>query len=103
MIGSHDGYRLALVTHSVGGQNRLVGEGQTVGVLPGNVFCGEHGRHAGDRERFGDIDGQQAGVRMRRAQGPAPEHGVGVQVRGEGERPGDLGNAVGARRRLADP
>ena len=103
MVGGHQRHRFAAVTHHVAGQHPLVGVLEAVGAAAGNVLVGQHGPHAGDGQGGGDVDGADAGVRVRRAQRPAPHHAVCPQIGGELERSSGFGDAVGPGHALADP
>ncbi len=59
--------------------------------------------HPRQRDRLRHVDPDEAGVRVRAAEGVPPEHPVGVQVAREGELAGRLRNAVGAAHGRADP
>ena len=56
IFGSNDRDRLAEVAHTVEGEHRLIGELEPVALLPWNVLVREHGVHAGNRWRVGEID-----------------------------------------------
>ena len=81
---------------------------QAVDLAAGHVLVGEDGVDAGQRERLGDVDGEDPGRGMRAAQRRAPEHVLGPQVGGVRELALDLERAVGAqadcrrRRRAVD-
>ena len=102
MVGGHQRHRFAAVADDVGGEDRLVGVLDAEDARSGQVVGGQHGPHTADGQGGGDVDGADAGVGVRRAQRPAPQHAVGPQVRGEGEGAGGLGDAVGPRNALAD-
>ena len=103
VVGGDDRHRLALVAHLVEGQHRLVGDLEPVDLAARHVLVGEDGVHAADGERGGEVDLADAGARVRAAQGRAPQHSVGPQVRRVGEVALDLGDAVRAAQALADP
>ena len=102
MIGGHQRHRLTGVADDVSGQDRLVGVLDAEDAGATDVVRGQHGPHTADDQGGGDVDGADARVGVRRAQGLAPEHAVGPQVRGEGEGAGGLGDAVGSRNALTD-
>ena len=60
---------------------------------PGTVVLRHDGVHAGHGECAGDVDPEDARVRVRAAQRLAPDHAVDVQVGGERELAPDLGRA----------
>ena len=64
---------------------------------------GEHGVDAGHRQRLGDVDRDDARVRVRAADRVAPEHPRRPEVARVGELARRLRDPVGARDDLADP
>ena len=106
VVGGDGGDRLADVADDVAREHRLVGGDQPVGRAAGHVVGGDDRVHAGDRQRRGDVDASDAGVRVRAAQRRAPQHAVGPQVGRERERALAPWRAVGpgrARRRRRPP
>ena len=93
---------LAVVAHAVDREHGLVGELEAVRLGARDVVVREHGVHAGQLERRGDVDRDDARVRVRAAQRRAVQHPGDVEVARVGELAGDLRNAVGALDRLAD-
>jgi hypothetical protein len=94
--------RFPLVAHELRGEHRLVGVLEAVGVVPGDVVGGQHRPDPGHRERLGDVDPPDAGVRMRAAQRDAPAHLVVPEVAGVGELAGDLQGPVRPERAVTD-
>ena len=76
VVGRDGRDRLADVAHEVVGEHRLVVGDQPVGRLAGHVGRREHGLHARDPPRRRHVEAHDAGVRVRRAQGRAPQHAV---------------------------
>ena len=103
MVGGDQGDRLALVADVLPGQDGLVGDLQTVGLAPGDVVGGEHGQDPGHEQGLGGLDGADPGPGVGAADGGAPEHPLGPQVRGVGELALHLERAVGPPGALADP
>ncbi len=68
----------------------------------GHVVVGEHGVHAGQRQRLRGVDAHDAGVGVRAAQDAAVEHAGPVQVRGVHRGARDLGTEAASRQRDAD-
>ena len=102
MLGGDERDRLAAVANAVEGEHGLVGELESVGLAARDVLVGEDGVDAGHRHRFGDIDRDDARVRVRAAEGVAPEHSGGDEVARVGELPRHLGDGVRPRDALAD-
>ena len=103
LLGRDDRHRLAEVADAVAGEHRLVGELEPVRLPAGDVVVREHGVHARQRERLGDVDLEDPRVRVRAADRAAPEHPGRVEVARVGELAGDLRDRVGATgRRRAD-
>ncbi len=108
VVGGHRGDRLAVVAHHAGGQHRPVGDDRAgrsavrSALRAGRqVGGGDHGVHAGQRERGRGVDAADPGVRVRRAQQRAPQQPLGPQVgrvRVDAER---LGQRVAAQRGAA--
>ena len=105
LLGGDDRHRLAEVAHTVEREHRLVGELEAVRLLAGNVRVREHRMDARHRERLGDVDVDDAGVRVRAAHRVAPEHPGRVQVARVGELARDLRDGVDTtgRRSVAAP
>ena len=100
MVGRDRGDRLARVAHDVAGEHRLVAVLEPVAVAPGDVVGGEDARaRRGSRSAGDDVDAEDAGRRVRRAQRLTPQHALGPQVAGERELARTLGTPSG---RVAD-
>ena len=67
------------------------------------VLADHDGLHAGERQGLVGVDGPDAGMGVRAAQDPAPEHAGQGEVGSEGSTSRHLVDAVGPRRPLADP
>ena len=102
ILGGDDGDRLTEVAHSVEGEHRLIGELEPVALLPRDVLVRQHCVHAGERQRFGEIELDDPRVRVRAPQRVPPEHPGGVEVAGVGELAGRLRDCVGPLDALAD-
>ena len=102
VVGGDQRDRLARVPHQVGGEHRLVGVLEPVGVLARNVIAGQDGIDAGRGQGLADRYRPDPGVRVRAAQRRAPDHVVHPQVAAVGELPGDLPPAVRPDRAGAD-
>ena len=89
---------LAEVAHPLRREHRLIGELEAVRLPTGDVLAGEDGAHARHTERLGDVDLEDAGMRVRAADGLPPEHPGRVEVARVGELARDLGNRIGATR-----
>ena len=96
LLGGDDRDRLAEVAHAVDREHGLVGELEPVRLLAGDVLVREHGVDAGHRDRLGDVDRDDPRVRVRAADGVAPEHPGGVQVARVRELARDLRDRVAA-------
>jgi hypothetical protein len=101
MLCRHERDRLAVVADALEGEHRLVGELEAVALLARNVVVGQDGVDAGHRDRFGDVDLRDQRVRVRAANGVAPEHPGRVEVARVGELARHLRDAVGALDALA--
>ena len=97
MLGGDERDRLAEVANAVDRQHRLVGELEAVVLLAGDVRVREHRVDAGHRHRLGDVDRDDARVRVRAPHRVAPEHPGRDQVARVGELALHLRHAVGAR------
>jgi hypothetical protein len=102
VLGRDEGDRLAEVAHLVDREHGLVGELEPVGLRAGHVGVGEDGVDAGHPERLGNVELDDPRVRMRAANGVAPEHPRGGQVARVGELAGHLRDRVDALDDLAD-
>ena len=78
------------VAHAFVREHWLVGELEPVAFRAGNVVVRQDGMHAGHAERPGDVDRDDARVRVRAAQRVAPEHARGLEVARVCELAGDL-------------
>ncbi len=102
MLGGDDRDRLPEVAHALEGEHGLVGELEAVALLAGHVLVREHRVDAGHSGRTGRVDRGDERVRVRAANGVAPQHPRRVEVAGVGELAGHLGNGVDAADGLAD-
>ena len=102
MLGGDDRDRLAEVADALEGEHRLVAELEPVALLARDVLVREHGVDAGHAGRRGRVDRADERVRVRAADGVAPEHPGGEEVARVGELAGDLGDRVDAADGLAD-
>ena len=102
VLGGDERDRLAEVADAVDREHRLVGELEAVELRAGDVVVGENRVDARHRQRLGDVDRDDARVRVRAAQGVAPEHPRRPEVARVGELPRRLRGAVRARDALAD-
>ena len=80
LLGGDERHRLAVIADAVGGEHRLVGELEAVRLLAWHVGVREHGVHTGHPQGGGDVELDDLRVRMRAANGDAPEHPGRVQV-----------------------
>ena len=103
VVGGDQGDGLALVADVLPGQDRLVGDLQAVGLAAGHVLVGEDGQDPGHGQGLGRLDRADPGPRVGAADGRAPQHPLGPQVRGVGELSLHLERPVGPARALADP
>jgi hypothetical protein len=101
MVGGDERDGLAVVEDAVDREHGLVGELEAVGLLARDVLVGEHRVHAGHRHGFADVDREDAGMRVRRAQRVAPEHARHDQVARVGELALHLRRRVEPRDELA--
>ena len=102
VFGRNHGDRLAEVADAVDREHWLVGELEPVGLRPGDVRVRQHGVDARHPDGFGDVDFDDAGVRVRAAERVAPEHPGGEEVARVGELAGHLRDRVDALDALAD-
>ena len=102
VLGRDERDRLAEVAHLVDREHRLVGELEPVGLRAGHVGMREHGVDAGHRQRLGDVELDDPRVRVRAADGVAPEHPGRGEVARVRELAGHLRDRVGALDDLAD-
>ncbi len=65
VVGRHRRHRLTDEAHDVAGEHGLVGRDEPVGGGAGHVVGGHDAGHAGDGQRRPDVDGRDAGVRVR--------------------------------------
>ena len=101
-LGGDDRHRLAVVAHAVDGEHRLVGDLEAVRLRARDVGVGQDGVDAGRGEGGGDVDREDARVRVRAAQRVAPEHARRLEVARERELALRLRHGVGAEDALAD-
>ncbi len=101
-LGGDDGDGLSHVEHAIVGEHRLVGELESVRLLPSNVVVRQHGVNAGARDRVGEVDGLDARVRVGTSNGRTPQHPVVPQIAAVREGAGHLGDAVDPAKALAD-
>lgn len=102
VVGRDQRDRLTVVADLVDRQRGLVLDLQAVELRARDVLVGQHRVDAGHLERLGDVDADQVGPGVRRAERHAPEHVLVPHVRGVGELALDLEVAVRAQRRAAD-
>ena len=102
LLGGDERHRLAVVADAVGGEYGLVGELEAVRLLARHVGVREHGVHAGHPQSGGDVELDDLRVRMRAADGDAPEHPGRVQVARVRELAGHLRRRVVPRATVAD-
>ena len=104
-VGDHGHHPLAREPHDVVEDVGVVGIHQVVGVdrgavaLPRDVLPRVDAVHAGNRERGGLVDRDDAGVGVRRMQHLEVQHALHLGVHGELDRPGHHAGAPRARRR----
>jgi len=103
IFGGDDGDSLAGVAHHVAHQNRLILDIEPERFLAGHIGRGENRADAGFGGSGRDVQAHDPGMRMRTAQGRAPEHAVAAQVAGVLELALHLGDAVNSAHRLTDP
>jgi hypothetical protein len=103
VLGCDERDGLAEVAHLLEREHRLVRELEPVALLPRDVLVREHGVHTRRRQRLAQVDLDDARVRVRAAQGVAPEHPGGVEVARVRELARRLGDPVDALDALADP
>jgi hypothetical protein len=102
VLGSNERDRLAEVPHAVDREHRLVGELEPVRLRARHVGVREDRVHSLQRKRLRDVDLADPRVRVRAADGVAPEHPGREQVARVGELAGDLRHRVAAPDDLAD-
>ena len=102
MLGCDESYGLPEVAHTLEREHRLVLELEPVELLARHVLMREHGVHARHGHRLGDLDRDDARVRVRAPQRVAPQHAGRLQVARVRELPGDLRDSVLTRDNLAD-
>ena len=102
MIGGDERNRLAVVEDTVDREHGLVGELEPVVLLAGHVLVREHGVDARELDRLGDVDRRDARVRVRAADGVAPEHPRRDEIARERELALHLRDAVGPAEAVAD-
>ena len=98
LLGRDDRDRLAEVADAVEGEHGLVGELEAVGLAAGDVVLGDDRVDARHRDRLGDVDLEDPRVRVRAADGLAPEHPGGAEVARVRELARDLGDRIGTAR-----
>ena len=106
LIGRDDGDWLAEVAHAVDGQHRLVRELEPVRLPPPDVLVRQDRVYSAQCKRCGDVDPEDARVRVRAPHGLAPEHPGRMEVARVGELAGDLRDrvlATGERGRVPSP
>ena len=102
MLGSDEGDGLAEVADALEREHRLVPELEAVELCTRHVLMREHGVDARHGHRLGDVDRDDARVRVRAAQRVAPQHAGRLQVARVRELPSDLRDSVLTRDDLAD-
>ena len=101
-LGGYDRHRLPVVANTVDGQYRLVRDLEAVGLGARHVGVGQNGVDAGHSEGGGEVDREDARVRVRAAQRVAPEHAGRLEIARERELALRLGHGVGAKDAVAD-
>jgi hypothetical protein len=102
LLGRDERDRLSVVADALGGEHRLVGELEPVRLLAGDVGVREHGVDTGHPQRLGHVERDDPRVRVRAADGDAPEHPRRVQVAGVRELAGHLRRRVVTEAAVAD-
>ena len=102
LLGGDERDRLAVVADALGGEHGLVGELEPVRLLAGDIAVREHGVDARHPHRLRDVELDDLRVRMRAADGDAPEHPGRVQVARVGELARHLRRRVVPRGRVTD-
>ena len=97
VVGGDGRDGLAVVADHLGGEHRPVGSAASVQGGAGDVLVGDDGAHAGHLARVPGVDGDDARVRVGRAQHGRPQQPLGPQVGRVGE--GALGLGAGLRGR----
>ncbi len=90
----HNGDGFPEVANTLGGQHGLILELEPVRLLAGNVLLREHRVDSRHANRLGDVDGHDPRVRVRAADGVAPEHPGDLEVARVRERTRHLGDGV---------
>ena len=99
--GGYGGHLFAHETDNSLGQDRHVNHAAAdFGV--GHVLAGDNGVNAGQSHSLGGVDADDAGVRVRTAKHPAPEHPRQRDVRGVDRLAGDFVRAFSPGYRLSD-
>jgi hypothetical protein len=102
LLSGDEGDRLAEVADAVDREHRLVGELESVGLLPGHVLVRHDRVDAGHADGLGDVDREDPRVGVRAANRLPPEHPGRIEVARVRELARDLGDAVLAPHRVAD-
>ena len=102
LLGGDERDRLAVVADALGGEHGLIGELEPVRLLAGDVAVREHGVDARHPHRLRDVELDDLRVRVRAADGDAPEHPGRVQVARVGELARHLRRRVVPGGRIAD-
>ena len=102
MVGRDECDRLTLVADDVDREDRAVLTFLAGVLLTGHVRMGEHRVDTGQRLRGGGVDASDPRVRVRTAQGRAPEHALTDEIGGVREVPAYLRLGVRAARTGAD-
>ena len=103
MVRGHQSDRLALVPHDVHGEHRLIRMLKAVAVDAGHVLVRQDRVNPLHGKGFGDVDAGDPGVRVRTAQGRAPQHVLVPQVRRVREFATHLDRAIGTPGTRPDP
>jgi hypothetical protein len=102
VLGGDERDRLAEVAHPVDREHGLVRELEPVALGARDVGVRQQGVYARHRERLGNVDLENPRMRVRAADGVAPEHPCREEVARVRELARDLRNRVDAPDGLAD-
>ena len=103
VLGRDDDDRLADVAHAVDREHRLVGELEPVELRPRDVGVRQHRVDAVEAQRGAQVDRDDPRMRVRAAQGVAPQHPRRREIARVGELTRDLRHGVVSEQPLADP
>ena len=102
LLGGDERDGLAVVADAVARQDGLIGELEPVRLRARDVGVGEHGMHAGHADGLGDVERDDPRVRVRAADGLAPEHSCRLEIARVGELARHLRDPVVPLGRFAD-